>query len=443
MSRHAQRAQLRSNLGGLSASDLRFLCGMLRQGRGGSKDCLVDSLLSSSYPIEEIRRLALELHLGLHVEEFVPRSVWADILRSNGLPSSGSRHTMLLTLVENRLFDPRTTLKSLNREQLNEVYYAVHSRVPIGDATKAIDDLLAAFDLDRGASQTGGEAISEPSGSTPGIAKSRQNENRDARNGHELVEIDVRPKPLDIKLASQLSIFISCGSDPAERESGLWLYETLRRSPSVIPFLWEQKSPGASPSKTLQDRLLQRARDSDGVIGFLHDRGSDQGQPFSLACYDEISAAATSDVPTLVFRTPGVRIAGMVLPHQEVRTIRRISETITYLRSWMASIQPRSPLWAVQILPVEAKRPLGKSRSAVLMCLPAELTNPHDSTTLHVRPIFYKATALSRRFMELLARDHRTGVATDHPVELVGVTEGALAELRNLRVPFFKEQDGE
>lgn len=444
MSQNQKRIETRDLLESFNSSDLRFLCGMLKQRRGGAKEELVDNILSSGYPLGELRQLALELCLGFEAERFVQRSVWAEVLSSNGLPSSGSRHMMLLTLVENRLFDPRKTMESLKREQLNDIYYEIYGRISTGETTRAIDDLLSAFDLDRDIDQRGAhrmEKSATPLRPESTVEESRQSKNPDTFGGRELVRTDVEPKPLRIRLDGQLSIFISCGSDPAERESGSWLYETLLRTPLVTPFLWEQKSPGASPSRSLQERLLQKARDSDGVIGFLHYRGSKQGQSFSLACYDEISTAATSGVPTLVFRTPSVGIDGMVLPQQEVRTINRISETLPYLRSWMTSIHPKGPLSTIQMFIVRVKRTLGKPRTAIELCLLAELINPREPTTLHVRPFYYKPKALSPKFMKMLAQDHRVGESTIHSIELIGITEAALSEIRQLRVPFFKESD--
>src|SRR2546425_6053431 len=94
---------LKEPLLSLPAQDLRFLCAVFRLPRGGSKAELVETLLDSQYSGEEIARPALELLFGLSVEACVPREYWAYLLDNNELPSSGSRHDLLLLLIENGL----------------------------------------------------------------------------------------------------------------------------------------------------------------------------------------------------------------------------------------------------------------------------------------------------------------------------------------------------
>ncbi len=74
--------------------------------RGGSKEDLAERLLGSGYSAEELARPATEILFGFFVERFVPTSYWAEILAGNGLASSGSRHDLLLRLIENSLLDP-------------------------------------------------------------------------------------------------------------------------------------------------------------------------------------------------------------------------------------------------------------------------------------------------------------------------------------------------
>ena len=257
--------------------------------------------------------------------------------------------------------------------------------------------------------------------------------------GGETVEVDIQPQPLSVTPAADLSIFVSCGGRPGEREVGRWLYESFQKTPDVGPFFWEHESPGAAPSRTLQQRLLERARGADGVVGFLRYRGAGQREPFSLACYDEISAAANSGVPTLVFRTPSVTLSGMVLPHLEVRSIRRVSEALPFIRSWLASVRPRSPLWTLSIRRFNAKSLLGSPRAAVFLYMDSDTRDPRR----HGPPAYtYKLARLSRKLQTALELDYRAAGPDGMQPELVVITERALAELRNLRIPFYRQADG-
>lgn len=130
---------------GLPGEDLRFLCAMFRLLRGGGKGDLVERLLNSGYSAEEIARPANEILFGLFVEGFVPKPYWADILAGKGLASSGSRHDLLLLLVENGLFDPKGTLEALNPSQLREVFHDRFNRVPTTAPLSTIKELLGSF----------------------------------------------------------------------------------------------------------------------------------------------------------------------------------------------------------------------------------------------------------------------------------------------------------
>jgi hypothetical protein len=118
---------------------------MFRLPRGGSKESLVQTLLDSEYSPPEVIGPASELAIGILVEDFVPKSLWSEILRENRMASSGPRHELLLRLIENRIFSPRETLAALSPDQLRETYYRLFERVPTADAELAISEILDAF----------------------------------------------------------------------------------------------------------------------------------------------------------------------------------------------------------------------------------------------------------------------------------------------------------
>ncbi len=142
------RTALKNLLKLLSANELRFLCGMFRLNRGGSKEELARTLVTSGYSVREIMGPATELAIGIFVEEYVPKSLWSGILQERHLASSGSRHELLLRLVENRLMDPRETLEALNPMQLRETYYALFDRVLTTTPNSAIAEILNTFGFD-------------------------------------------------------------------------------------------------------------------------------------------------------------------------------------------------------------------------------------------------------------------------------------------------------
>src|SRR5207247_9108038 len=129
----------------LPVQDLRFLCQMFRLTGGRSKEDLLGSLLDSDYSLEEIARPANEILFGLLVEGYVPKPHWVEILVANGLASSGSRHDLLLLLIENRLLDPKGTLEALNPSQLRNVFYDRFDRVLTAPRDSGIGELLDSF----------------------------------------------------------------------------------------------------------------------------------------------------------------------------------------------------------------------------------------------------------------------------------------------------------
>src|SRR5437899_7824650 len=121
--RGLSEAVLKDMLTAMSADDLRFLCDAFRLKRGGGKEELVLRLINSGYSAAEIMGPTAKLAIGILAEGFVPKSAWIEVLRAHNLAASGSRHDLLLRLVENGLFRPAETLGALNPSQLREIYH--------------------------------------------------------------------------------------------------------------------------------------------------------------------------------------------------------------------------------------------------------------------------------------------------------------------------------
>src|SRR5947209_5992233 len=126
---NALRLLLRETLANLTVEELRFLCDMFRLNRGGSKKEITQRLRSTSYDTDEILAPAVELEVGRLLESVIPKPHWTGILRAQGLASGGSRHDLLLRLIENRLFDLRESLEALNPSQLRDLYFDTFGRV--------------------------------------------------------------------------------------------------------------------------------------------------------------------------------------------------------------------------------------------------------------------------------------------------------------------------
>src|SRR5437879_5895297 len=88
-----------------------------------------------------------KLAIGIFAEGFVPKSAWIEVLRAHNLAASGSRHDLLLRLVENGLFRPAETLGALNPSQLREIYHGLFDRVPTGEPSSAIAEILHSFSI--------------------------------------------------------------------------------------------------------------------------------------------------------------------------------------------------------------------------------------------------------------------------------------------------------
>ncbi len=140
-----EKDDLEEPLLSLQVQDLRFLCALFRLPLGRSKADLVETLLDSEYSAAEFARPVSDLLFGLSVEAYVPKDYWAEILDDNELPSSGSRHDLLLLLIENGLLDPRGTLEILNPSQLRDVFYDRFNRVFTGPTDTPIRELLDSF----------------------------------------------------------------------------------------------------------------------------------------------------------------------------------------------------------------------------------------------------------------------------------------------------------
>ena len=131
----------------LSGSALRFLCGMYRLSRGGSKTELIQRILTSGYPVHDVLMRAQELELCDRIVPFIHKQNLENRLEAVTLPVSGSRKEQLLRLIENRLFEPRAILQELSPRAITDLYHSTFGKVPTAPKGQAIEEILMAAGL--------------------------------------------------------------------------------------------------------------------------------------------------------------------------------------------------------------------------------------------------------------------------------------------------------
>ncbi len=131
----------------LSGSALRFLCGMYRLSRGGSKTELIQRILTSGYPVHDVLMRARELELCDRIVPFLHKEDLEGRLEAATLPVSGSRKEQVLRLIENRLFDARAILHDLSPIAITDLYHSTFGKVPTAPKGQAIDEIVAAAGL--------------------------------------------------------------------------------------------------------------------------------------------------------------------------------------------------------------------------------------------------------------------------------------------------------
>jgi hypothetical protein len=131
----------------LSGSALRFLCGMYRLSRGGSKTALIQRILTSGYPVPDVLMRAQELELCGRILSFLHKKDLENRLEAATLPVSGSRKEQVLRLIENRLFDARAILHDLSPMAITDLYHSTFGKVPTAPKGQAIEEIVAAAGL--------------------------------------------------------------------------------------------------------------------------------------------------------------------------------------------------------------------------------------------------------------------------------------------------------
>lgn len=144
----------------LSGSALRFLCGMYRLSRGGSKTELIQRILTSGYPIHDVLMRVQELGLCDRIVPFLHKEDLENRLEAVTLPVSGSRKEQVLRLIENRLFDARAILHDLSPMAITDLYHSTFGKVPTAPKGQAIEEIVASAGLVSGedSARTTGEA---------------------------------------------------------------------------------------------------------------------------------------------------------------------------------------------------------------------------------------------------------------------------------------------
>lgn len=131
----------------ISASDLRFLCGMYRIPKGGSKTDLIQRLLTSGYPVPDVLMRAREVQLSDRIVPYLHKKDLEDRLEGASLPVSGSRKEQVLRLIENRLFDARAILRNLPPTSITDLYHSTFGRVPTIPKEPAIEEIVSSSGL--------------------------------------------------------------------------------------------------------------------------------------------------------------------------------------------------------------------------------------------------------------------------------------------------------
>lgn len=121
---------------------------MYRLARGGRKEDLAERLLTSGYPLADILIRAKEVKFGEHASEYLSKRDIQARLQEAELPVSGSNRTLILRLVENRLFDGKALLETLPIRRLNDLYYSIFHRVPTVPRQQAVREILSSSGLD-------------------------------------------------------------------------------------------------------------------------------------------------------------------------------------------------------------------------------------------------------------------------------------------------------
>jgi len=147
VARHGGKIEVPLPLAQISASALRFLCGMYRIPKGGSKTALIQRLLTSGYPIPDIVMRAQELKLGDRIVPYLHREDLENRLENATLPVSGSRKEQVLRLIENRVFDARAILRDLSPTSITDLYHSTFGRVPTILREQAIEEIVASAGL--------------------------------------------------------------------------------------------------------------------------------------------------------------------------------------------------------------------------------------------------------------------------------------------------------
>ncbi len=373
----------------LSATDLRFLCGFFRLRRGGSKADLVEELLTSSYERKHILQTAAEIRFGGRLADLLPKAGIQEVLSANGLPITGSRKELVLRLVNNRLFDAKALLGLLTHASLKELYYTIFDQIPTDGRVQVIDQVLVSAQL-------------APDGA---------------------LQEFVRPSPEEFEYDVAISF---AGED---REIAQEIAEGLTKSGIRVFFdqFYQAQLWGKDLAIEFQKRYGPKTRFVMPLISGHYAIKDWTDYEFTIAKQEALVRGHEFILPVRLDDTPLVglksTIAYLDLKKEGVDgVVAKVLEKLDRKPNLQLGresqsatagpgpvIRPRSPLGTIQVLPVKAKRPLGKYHSSVLMCLPTELTKPGDSTTLRVRHTGYKAAALSREFLGLLAQDYRTG----------------------------------
>lgn len=155
------------------------------------------------------------------------------------------------------------------------------------------------------------------------------------------IKIDNKNEILKIK--NPCKIFISCGERENEFEIGDRLFKRLNENEDVEVYWWKEKNPNPNKDASFYEEMEHQIKESDLIIGVLHKRERLENGKYtsSTSVQDEMRWAIQHKIHCLFFREEEVNIDGMILPHANVRKVKKTSEIFSHIKNHFEQVFPQ------------------------------------------------------------------------------------------------------